>query len=219
MHSFQTTAILAFCLTAQTQITPPLILSSRDIVDGPLGRAPRVENLQVFADGRVVYIEADATNNRGKNTAKSVYKSKIESRVVQRLEHLLDNSELRALPKQLSSTVNPIDFFWRKSLTIPRADGTQEINIENFYPFANLREVVYPKALLELECSLQDIKLAAARRPKEEANWCKALVASRAAESVSVPPAGDCKQDPTKPKIIAGQGWGPIRVGSPIKRH
>jgi hypothetical protein len=54
----------------------------------------------------------------------------------------------------------------------------KKYNIENFYPFLNLHGPVYPKAVIELECRLQDIETEVTKRspPKDEGNWCKELL-------------------------------------------
>ena len=65
-------------------------------------------------------------------------------------------------------------------------------------------------------CSLQDIKAAATKRPEEEGAWCKALIINGSATGVPVA-TNECSQDSKRPKIIAGEGWGPVRVGAPSK--
>ena len=74
---------------------------------------------------------------------------------MRRLTELLDNREIRSLPKKVSPKIRPIDFFWQKTLEINRHDKTQTVYVENF-----------PQALIELECSLQDIKTTAAKRAR-----------------------------------------------------
>jgi hypothetical protein len=49
------TATLTLCLTLTGQDTKRPFLSSHDKIDGPLAGVHRVEELQVFADGRVVF--------------------------------------------------------------------------------------------------------------------------------------------------------------------
>jgi hypothetical protein len=84
---------------------------------------------------------------------------------------------------------------------------------------------VYPKALVELECTLEDIKTAATKRtrPKDEDNWCQA-VANHGKTLVPRPPRtsveatqGDCHEDGAQSKIVAGEGWGPVRIGAAAK--
>ena len=86
--------------------------------------------------------------------------------------------DVRSLPTKISSKTRPIDFFWKKSVEINRLDKTQKVQIENFYPFLNLNGLVYLKALIKLECRLQDIKTEVTKRsqPNDEGNWCKELL-------------------------------------------
>jgi len=143
----------------------------------------------------------------------SVYESTIGSDDMQRLTQLLDGREIRSLPKKISAKIRPMDFFWQKSLEINRLDKTQKIQIENFYPFLNMRGLVYPHALIELECTLQDIKTTVAKRahPEGEDDWCKALV-NQGKKLTSH--AADCHADEAQLKIVAGEGWGPVRIGA-----
>ena len=169
---------MCIAVTLKAQVTNRPILSSLDRVAGPFAGAHRVENLQVFADGRVVYAEESVNKQGSGRPNKSVYRLRISAEELRHLAELLGNAEIRSLPKTVSSATAPIDFFWLKSLAIARANEIQEINIENFYPFINMYQPVYPKALIELECSLQEIKLAAAKHPKDEVAWCRALMKS-----------------------------------------
>jgi hypothetical protein len=132
---------------------------------------------------------------------------------MRRLEKLLDSSEVRSLPKKVSAKSRPIDFFWQKSLEINRPDKAQRIQVENFYPFLNVYKPVYPSALIELECTLQDLRSEAAKRPraKAEDDWCGAIRAKVSPVKV------ECRDDEAQPKIIAGEGWGTVRVGAPLK--
>lgn len=82
----------------------------------------------------------------------STYQATLPSDEMRRLAELLESRDVRSLPTKISSKIRPIDFFWQKSVEINRLDKTQKIDIENFYPFLNLNGLVYPKALIELEC-------------------------------------------------------------------
>ncbi len=204
------TLLLPAVLIAQDVKHP--LLSSHDRVDGPVGGEYTVEDIQVFADGKVVYVE-ERTKTLGVKAERSTFEATINSDEMQHLARLLDSAEIRSLPKKVSSKTRPIDFFWQKSLQINRPDKTQEVQIENFYPFLNERHPVYPTALIELECSLQDIKLEAAKRPRPNAeeDRCGAIRAK-----VS-PVKAECHEDAAQPKIIAGEGWGQVRLGAPSK--
>jgi hypothetical protein len=178
MRSIRLAAALFVPLVVLAQDVKRPLLSSHDRVDGPFGGEYHVEDLQVFADGKVVYIE-EGTKTMGGKPERSALEATVGSDEMRRLEGLLDSPEIRALPKKVPSKTRPIDFFWQKSLEVNRPDKTQKIQIENFYPFLNAHQPIYPKALVELECSVQDIKLEAARRPrpkdKDEDDWCGAI--------------------------------------------
>jgi hypothetical protein len=87
----------------------------------------------------------------------------------------------------------------------------KKYNIENFYPFLNLHGPVYPKAVIELECRLQDIETEVTKRspPKDEDNWCKESL-----EEEHEPAQADCIEDKTQPTIAAGEGWSPACIGA-----
>lgn len=208
MRPIQLAATLFVPLVLIAQDVKHPLLSSRDRVDGPLGGEYTVEDVQVFADGKVVYVE-EGTKTLGVKAERSTFEATINSDELQHLTRLLDSPEIRSLPKKVPSQTRPIDFFWQKSIQINRPDRTQGIQIENFYPFLNERDPVYPTALIELECSLQDIKSEVAKRPHED--WCGAIRAKVAPEKTK------CHEDAAQPKIVAGEGWGRIRLGAPLK--
>ena len=204
-----TTAAITVPLHAQGTKLP--VLSSRDKIDGPFAGASRIEELHVFADGRVEYVE-QTVRSAGSEAMKSVYKDRIVSNDLQQLLKLLDSSEIRSLAQNVPPSINPVDLFWQKSLSIDRKGRVQQINIANFYPFVNMHRRVYASALIELECTLQQIKSTVTKRPKED--WCEALVGiNGAAEN----PGAECHDDPTRPSIVAGEGWGAVRVGAPAR--
>jgi hypothetical protein len=204
------TLLVALVLVGQDVKRP--ILSSHDRVDGPLGGEYHVEDLQVFADGKVQYVE-EGTKTMGGKPERSVFEARIGSDEIGRLAELLDSREIRSLPKKVSSKTRPIDFFWQKSLEINRPDKTQNIQIENFYPFLNVHQPIYPTALIRLECSLQIIESEAAKRPrpKDEDDWCGAIRAQ------SGPAKTACRDDAAQPRIVAGEGWGPVRIGAAVQ--
>ncbi len=203
--------------TLQAQDAKRPIVLSHDKIDGPLAGAYRIEDLQVFADGTLVYVEESAAKQQSGKPLKSAYKFRVGSEEVRQLTELLENSEIRSLPATVPSVIAPIDFFWLKSLTIARADSIQEITIENFYPFVNMHQAVYPRALIELECNLRRLKAAAAKRSKEESAWCDALTASGGKTGISAATSAGCQQDSTRPEIVAGEGWRPVRIGATSK--
>ena len=200
----------AIALAALAQDANPLVLSSHDRIDGPFAGQYQVQDLRVYENGRVVYVE-EATNTMGAKAERSAYEAIIGSDEVRRLAALLDSHEISSLPKKVPSKTRPIDFFWQKSLVINRSGKTQGIQIENFYPFLNAYESVYPKTLIELECSLQDIEseVAKRQRPKDDDDWCKTLLST----SRTAAPAA-CHEDEAQPKIVAAEGWGAVRIGA-----
>ena len=204
------TLLIPLALNAQ-DVKRPLV-SSQDRVDGPLGGEYHVEDVQIFADGKVVYVE-EGSRTLGVKPGRSTFEAMIDPDEMRSLASLLDSHEIRSLPKKISSKMHPIDFFWQKSLRINRPDKTQKIEVENFYPFLNIHEPVYPEALIELECSLQDIKSEAAKRPRQKGadDWCGTIRAKAATVKV------ECSDDEAQPKIIAGEGWGTVRLGASSK--
>jgi hypothetical protein len=212
MRPIRLAAALLVPLVLIAQDVKRPLLSSHDRVDGPFGGEYHVEDVQIFADGKVVYVE-EGTRTLGAKSERSTFEVTIGSDEMRRLAALLDSREIRSLPKNISSKTRPIDFFWQKSLQINRPDKTQEIQIENFYPFLNVHHGVYAKGLIELECSLQDVKLEAAKRPhpKDEDDWCGAIRAKSGLAKV------DCRDDATQPRIVAGEGWGAVRVGAALQ--
>ena len=209
MRSIRLAATLLIPLMVLAQDVKRPILSSHDRVDGPFGGEYHVADLQIFADGKVVYIE-EGTKTMGGKPERSAFEATVGSDEMRHLVGLLDSHEIRALPKKLPSKTRPIDFSWQKSLEVNRPDKTQKIQIENFYPFLNAHQPIYPKALIDLDCSLQDIKLEATKgpRPNDEDDWCAAIRAK-------VEPAkAECRADEAQPRIVAGEGWGPVRIGA-----
>lgn len=208
------TATLSVAVTIMAQDTKRPVLLSHDRIDGPLAGTYRVEDLQVFADGRVVYAEESVKTAASRQREKAVYRLRIGSDKTRHLAELLDSDEVRSLPKILPAQIAPIDFFWSKSLAIARnKNEIQEIKIENFYPFINMDRSLYPKALIELECNLLDIQAAATKRPEDEGTWCKALIRS-ASETGGPAVTTLYSQDSTQPKVVAGEGWGSVRLGA-----
>lgn len=193
------------------------VLSSHDRIDGPFGGEYHASDLQVFEDGKVIYAE-EASESMGGKPEHSTYQATLSSDEMRRLAEFLNSREIRSLPTNISSKTRPIDFFWQKSVEINRLDKTQKVQIENFYPFLNLNGLVYPKALIELECRLQDIKTEVTKRsqPNDESNWCKELLEERSETSVQSAQAG-CREDESQPTIVAGEGWGPVRIGAASK--
>jgi hypothetical protein len=216
MRPIYLTAILFVALVFHQDVKRH-VLSSHDRIDGPFGGEYHVSDLQVFEDGKVIYAE-EGTKSMGGKPEHSTYQATLSSDEMRRLAALLDSRDIRSLPTKISSKTRPIDFFWQKSVEINRLDKTQKVQIENFYPFLNLNGLVYPKGLIQLECRLQDIKTEVTKRsqPNDEGNWCKELLEGSSETSVQSAQA-DCREDKSQPTIVAGEGWGPVRIGAASK--
>ena len=152
----------------------------------------------MFEDGRVVYIENG-----------DEYSTTVNPDDLRTLTQLLESPEFRSVPEKLSS--RGFDFFWHKTIQINLPDKAQKIDIENFYPFLNLEEDAYPEALIRLECQLEHLQATAANRAdaKDGSDWCRALLNKNKARA-------DCKLA-GQAEIIAGEGWGPVRIGAAYK--
>jgi hypothetical protein len=151
-------------------------LQSHNQIHGPIGGQSRVEHLQVFSDGRVMYVE-EGTTTLGQQPTHANHEAQMEADGMQRLVSLLNSPGVRSLSKKISSKTRPIDFFWQASFEINHPDGAQRIRVENFYPFLNRRGHAYPQALIDLACEVQGIQSKAARQqpPGDEDNWCRDL--------------------------------------------
>lgn len=176
MRTICLTGALLIAISVLAQDGKPPILQSHNRVDGPLGGQSRVEDLQVFSNGRVLYVE-EGTTSLGQQPTHASHEAQMEADEMQQLVGLLNSPGVRALSKKIPSKTRPIDFFWQASFEINRPGDEQRIRVENFYPFLNLRGHVYPQALIDLECAVQGIQVKAAKRQQsgDEDNWCKAL--------------------------------------------
>jgi hypothetical protein len=81
---------------------------------------------------------------------------------------------MRAVPAEIGSQIRTLGYDWEKKLELHRAGSQQTVVIKNFYPLLNSKMPAYPKALIELECMLQDIQRQATKQPPPEGieNWC-----------------------------------------------
>jgi hypothetical protein len=186
------------------------VISAHDRIDGPLGAEYHVSDLQVFENGEVIYAE-EGTKSMGAQPRALNFQTTLPSDGMRRLAELLGRQDIQSLPTKISPKTRPIDFSWQKSVEITGLIKLKKCNIENFYPFLNLYGPVYPKAVIELECRLQDIETEVTKRspPKDEDNWCKELL-----EEEHEPAQADCIEDKTQPTIAAGEGWSPAWIGA-----
>src|SRR5260370_5147503 len=99
MRPFHLPVALFVALNLFAQDVPRPILISHDLVDGPLGGDHHVDDLQVFENGKVVYVEEGA-----EHSAHVITLSADEMRT---LGQLLDSPELRSLPKKAQSKTQP----------------------------------------------------------------------------------------------------------------
>src|SRR5438105_8560297 len=145
----------------------PILISHNDI-QGPIIGNNHTEDLEIFADGRVNYKES------GNDRKPASIETKLTPQKSQRLTQLLNGKEMRGVPAEIPSQVRVLDFDWEAQLNIRHGSGLQTIAIKNFYPLLNAHRPAYPKALIELECMLQDIQRQATKRPPPEGaeNWC-----------------------------------------------
>jgi hypothetical protein len=190
------------------------VLSAHDRIDGPFGGDSHVSDLQVFEDGKVIYA-VEENKSPGAKPERSTYQVTLPPDEMQLLLKLLASGDIRSLPTKISPKNRPIDFFWQKSIEINRLDETQTIEIENFYPFLNLYGPAYTKALIALECRLQDIETEVTKRspPKTEDDWCEGLIGGKHAPAVE-PAHADCREDAAQPTIVPDEGWGPLHIGA-----
>jgi TonB family protein len=167
----ETTVNIIFQLPKES--ASPILISHND-VHGPLGGERRVEDVWVYSDGKVVYSE-EANENRELKMMKSRYEVSLAQEQLQRLITLLQSKEVRSLPSRIPPQRRPIDFFWEKTFEINQNGRTQKLKIDSFYPFLNKHGKAYPQAVIELECTLQDIQ-AKAHGQTEGPKWCADLL-------------------------------------------
>jgi hypothetical protein len=172
------------------------------------GGEHRVEDLRISKDRSIFYTVQTGSTKSGRRS----YRATISADEMRTLVQVLNSRDIRVLPKNLPAQTRPTDFFWDKSIQIDRPEGIQSVHIDNFYPFLNLDGLAYPQALIELECTLQDIKSLAAKRPKAENAWCEDLLSHNAPTRSYV-----CSKDESQTRIVGGVGWGVVRVGASLK--
>jgi hypothetical protein len=158
-----------FCgLLSFAKETPKAMLVSHNDIKGPIIGNAHIEDLEIFADGRVRYSES------GNDRKTSTVNTRLTPAQLHKLTVLLNSKEMRAVPSEIPSQIKVVDFDWEAQLNIQHGPSRQIIAIKNFYPLLNTQRPAYPKALVELECMLQDIQRRAAKRPAAtgDENWC-----------------------------------------------
>src|SRR6476661_8977683 len=163
--------VTCFCgLLSFAKDAPKAMLISHNDIKGPIIGNAHVEDLEIFADGRVRYSESG--NDRKTGTVST----RLTLAELRRLTALLNSKEMRAVPAEIPSQIKVVDFDWEAQLKIQHVSGRQTIVIKNFYPLLNTQRPAYPKALIELECMLRDLQARATKRPvhTEDEDWCPA---------------------------------------------
>ena len=202
LRILSTVAIALLTHQSQGQKAEQPILVAHDVVNGPTGNAHTVEDLKVFASGRVSYTV------RTKATKSFTFTMKADD--VTGLVEILDSPEIRKLPREVAAEAQPVDFFWDQNFQIVRSGTAQDVHIEHFYPFLNLNGPAYPQELIAFECKLQDIKASATKEPESGGGWCEDLLAHNLPESESY----RCNVSESEARIAPGSGWGGVQVGA-----
>jgi hypothetical protein len=155
-------------LFAIAKDAPAPILVSHNDIKGPRLDQAHTEDLKIFSDGRVSYKE------QGNDRKTGSFVIHLTPQKLGQLTKLIDSQEVRSLPAEISSQIRTIDYNWDKKMDLNRKGSQQTVAIRNFYPLLNSHRPAYPKALIELECMLQDIQRRAAKRPAPtgDENWC-----------------------------------------------
>ena len=168
MRSYFLFVICFFSLLMFANDAPKAILVSHNDIKGPIIGNNHTEDLKIFADGRVRYSESGTDRKTG-----TVYIRLMPAQLHQ-LTVFLNGKELRAVPAEIGSQIQVLDFDWEVQLNVRHAASSQTIAVKNFYPLLNTQRPAYPKALIELECMLQEIQSQAAKRHVDTGGegWC-----------------------------------------------
>ena len=164
-------AVIFFCgLLSFAKDAPKAMLVSHNDIKGPIIGNAHIEDLKIFADGRVRYSES------GNDRKTGTFNTRLTPAQLHRLAVLLNSKEMRAVPAEIPSQIQVVDFDWEAQLNFQHGSGRQTIAIKNFYPLLNTQRPAYPKALIELECILRDVQARATKRPvrtgEGEEDWC-----------------------------------------------
>ena len=166
---FQFLAVIIFLslFALAKEASGPILVSHNDI-KGPLLDEAHTEDLKIFPDGRVSYKE------QGNDRKTGSFIIQLTPQKLHRLTTLIESKEIRSLPAEIPSQIRTIDYNWEKTMDFYRKGSKQTVAIRNFYPLLNTQRPAYPRALLELECMLQDIQRKASKRPAPtgDENWC-----------------------------------------------
>lgn len=160
--------IFFFSLLGVAKDAPGPIVVSHSDIKGPRLNAMHTEDLKIFPDGRVTYKEEGNDRKAGN------FVVRLTPQKLHKLTKLLENPEVRALPAEIPSKIRTIDYNWENKVELHRNGSQQTVVVHNFYPLLNSHRPAYSKALIELECTLQDIQRQATKRPAPtgDENWC-----------------------------------------------
>ncbi len=155
-------------LFAIAKDAPGPVLVSHNDIKGPRLDQAHTEDLKIFPDGRVSYKE------EGNDRKTGSFNIRLTPQKLHELTRLIDSQEIHSLPAEIPSQIRTIDYNWEKKMDLYRKGSQQIVVIRNFYPLLNSQRPAYPRALIELECMLQDIQRRAAKRPGAtgDENWC-----------------------------------------------
>ncbi len=155
-------------LFAISKDAPKPILVSHNDIKGPHLQQAHTEDLKIFADGRVSYQE------EGNDRKTGSFMIRLTPQKLSQLTKLIDSQAIRSLPAEIPSQIRTIDYNWEKKMDLYRKGSPQTVAIRNFYPLLNSQRPAYPRALIELECMLQEIQRRASKRPAPtgDENWC-----------------------------------------------
>jgi hypothetical protein len=167
--------ICLLSLFATAKDAPGPILVSHNDIKGPRVDEAHTEDLIIFADGRVRYKE------QGNDRKTGSFIIRLTPQKLHQLTSLMNTQEIRSIPAEIPSQIRTIDYDWEKKMELHRSDSQQTMVIHNFYPLLNSHRPAYPKALIELECLLQEFQRRAARRPAPtgEEDWCPDAMGKR----------------------------------------
>jgi hypothetical protein len=160
--------IFLFALIASGKPNPKPMLVTHSDFTGLEQSEARKEDLQIFPDGSVHYVESPSYGS------KAAFDIKLTPQKLQQLTVLLNGKAMRAVPAKIGSQIRVLDGRTDKTFHINHGASQQTIAIENFYPQLNQHHLAYPRVLVELECTLQEIERKAAKRPEPspEEDWC-----------------------------------------------
>lgn len=169
------TAVFLLSLFAFAKDAPAPILVSHNDIKGPRVDEAHTEDLKIFPDGRVSYKE------QGNDRKTGSFLIRLTPQKLRQLTTLIDSQGVRSIPAEIPSQIRTIDYNWEKKMELHRNGSQQTVVIRNFYPLLNSQKPAYPKALIELECMLQEIQRRAARRPAPtgEEDWCPDALGKR----------------------------------------